>query len=973
MKKILFAFWALAISCTYAQQPFEWNTNTEGNFTYKYVKNDPYRVRYYTLKNGFTVIMSVNKDEPRLQTMIATKAGSNTDPSTHTGLAHYLEHMLFKGTDKYGSLDWSKEKPYLDQIDTLYEQYNSITDEHKRTSIYANIDSVSGIAAKYAIANEYDKLMSFIGAKGTNAFTSYEQTVYINDIPSNQIERWLTVEAERFRKPVFRLFHTELEAVYEEKNRSLDNDDWKVNEVMMANLFPTNNYGQHTTIGTIEHLKNPSLLEIRKYFEKNYVPNNMCMILVGDFNPDSTIAMVDNKFGGFEAKEVTPYNPPKEADMTTPIEKTVIGPKDEWVTIGYRMPGANTKEANLLQFTDRILANGTAGLLDLDLIQKQKVLEAVSYAQTMKDYSVFELDAKPKEGQSLEAVKTLLLNEIDLLKKGNFDDALIQAVKNNFQKELLQKMEHNNNRAMVLLDGFITGVSRTDELAFYDEVKKYTKNDIVAFANKWFANNYVVVYKKIGTDTSILKVNKPLIHEVEVNRNAQSEFVKQVLAMKAPEIKPVFLDFKKDIDQGLLNKVPVILTANNNNDLFSVYYYFDMGSNNLKKLPIALEYLKYLGTNIYSAEEVNKEFYKLATEFSISCEQRSTTISISGLNANLTKSLDLLGNIISNCQPDQNKLIAFINDYIKSRENDKLEKRKIMNGLANIATYGIRNPFNYTMTDAELKFLKSEELVKLVKNLLKYPHKILYYGPSNKEQLLDILSKYHKGNFPTRVLPNSYPFTYKKTNTNEVNFSNYDMVQTEISWCRNAATYNPVNVPITNLFNEYFGGGMSGIVFQTIRESKALAYSTYAVYGLAYKSGEPNYIRAYVGCQADKMKDAVSSMQELLDTLPYSERLFDITKTSLKNNYATSRVQKQQILFRYLDALRHDISYDTREKTYQLLDKFTFNDLKSFHQNTFSHKPYSINLIGDEKKIKWQDISKYGKVNKYTLKQIFGY
>jgi predicted Zn-dependent peptidase len=974
MKKILSIFCALlAIQSIASAASHEWQTDNSGKYAYRYITNDPYKVRFYTLKNGFTVIMSVSKDEPRLQTMIATKAGSNTDPANHTGLAHYLEHMLFKGTDKFGTLDWNKEKPLIDKIDDLYEQYNSTTDETQRTLIYAKIDSVSGVAAKFSIANEYDKMMSTIGAKGTNAFTWVEQTVYVNDIPTNQIERWLTIESERFRYPVFRLFHTELEAVYEEKNRSLDNDEWKVNEVLMASLFPTHNYGQQTTIGTIEHLKNPSLKEIRKYYDTYYVPNNMCMVLVGDYNPDSVIALVDEQFGKFESKIVPPYVGPKEADITAPIEKTVIGPKDEWVSLAFRMPGENSKETGLLQVTDRLLANGTAGLIDINLVKKQKVLEATGYVQSMKDYSIYEMDAKPKEGQTLAEVKTLLLQQIENIKKGNFDESLLQAVKNNFEKEQMQNMEKNQDRANALLDDFIKDVSWKDDLDFYNEIKNYNKGDIIAFANKWFLNNYVVVYKKAGKDTTVIKVNKPLIHEVEVNRNAQSGFVQQIASMKPAEIKPVFLNFQKDIDKGMLNKVPVFVTPNKNNQLFSLYCYFDMGSNNLKKLPIALEYLKYLGTDRYSSEEINKEFYKLATNFTTNSGQRSTYIQIDGLNDNFIKSLDLIENLLLNCQPDQNKLVAFINDYIQSRNNEKSNKYAIMKGLSYISTYGTKNPFNYQLSDKELKELRAEELVKMVKNLTKYPHKILYYGPLNKQELLSILSVRHKGMLPTRVLPDSYPFSFRKTTTKEINFANYDMVQTEITWNRNSDNFNVVNIPIINLFNEYYGGGMSGVVFQTIRESKALAYSTFANYGIAYKKGEPNNIKAYIGCQADKMNDAIIGMQELLDTLPYSEKLFEITKNALKNNYSTSRILKQQILFTYLTAQRYGINYDTREKTYQLLDKFTFNDLNAFHQKSFSKKPYSICLIGDDKKIKWNELEKYGKVRKYTLEEIFGY
>ena len=269
MKKMLFVLWVVAIGKTLvAQTPFTVteNKSADGKYTYTTVANDPLNVRTYKLGNGLTVMLSVNKNTPRVQTLIATKAGSKNDPAENTGLAHYLEHMLFKGTDKFGSKDWEQERLQLDKIDALYERYNKTTDAAMRKDIYHQIDSVSLVASKFAIANEYDKMLATIGAKGTNAFTSLEQTVYVNDIPQNQMENWLTIESERFRNPVLRLFHTELEAVYEEKNISLDEDDSKVFETLMANLFTKSAYGTQTTIGTVEHLKNPSLLKIRNYF-----------------------------------------------------------------------------------------------------------------------------------------------------------------------------------------------------------------------------------------------------------------------------------------------------------------------------------------------------------------------------------------------------------------------------------------------------------------------------------------------------------------------------------------------------------------------------------------------------------------------------------------------------------------------------------------------------------------------------------
>jgi len=456
-------------------QDFQWKEAKSNGYSYKYVTNDPTSARYYTLKNGLTVILSPTSKDPRIQAYIATKAGSKTDPADHTGLAHYLEHMLFKGTDKFGSKDWAKEKPLLDQIDALYEKYNKTTDEAQRKAIYKEIDRVSGEAAKYAIANEYDKMMAGMGADGTNAFTSFEQTVYTEDIPANVVDKFLAVQGERFREPVLRLFHTELEAVYEEKNRSLDDDADKVYDMMFASLFPNNNYGKQTTIGTIEHLKNPSLNAIRNYFNSYYVPNNMGIIMSGDFNPDEMIAKIDKAFSYMKPKTVPEYKIGQEKSITAPIVKEVVGPNPENVMLGFRFPGATTKDARLLNLVGNMLTNGQAGLIDLDLVKKQKLLGAYAFPYVLKDYSVLLLQGKPTEGQSLDEVKNLLLQEIDKLRKGEFSDDLIQSIVNNEKKSIIQKDEKYSSRASILMDEFTSDIDHKASLEYVDEYPNLPK------------------------------------------------------------------------------------------------------------------------------------------------------------------------------------------------------------------------------------------------------------------------------------------------------------------------------------------------------------------------------------------------------------------------------------------------------------------------------------------------------------------
>ncbi|MEO6134740.1 MAG: pitrilysin family protein, partial [Ginsengibacter sp.] len=527
----------------------QWKEATANGYTYKYVTNDPMNARFYTLKNGLTVILSPTKKDPRIQCYVAIKAGSKTDPATNTGLAHYLEHMMFKGTDKFGSLDWNKEKPELAKIKALYEEYNHTIDGMKRRAIYHEIDSVSGVASKYSIANEYDKMMASMGAQGSNAFTSFEETVYTEDVPSASINKYLAVQGERFRNPQLRIFHTELEAVYEEKNRTLDDDGDKVFEKLFAGLFQHHNYGLQTTIGTVHDLKNPSLVEIQKYYDTYYVPNNMGIIFSGDFNPDVLIKKIGETFSFMKNKPVKPYTFEKETPITSPIVEEVTGPDAESVTIGFRLPGNKSSDILMADLVGKILTNGKAGLIDLNLVKKQKLLSASAFAYTLIDYGILYMSGSPTKGQSLEEVKELVLGEIENLKKGNFDNDLITAIINNQKKNKILESESYGSRANSLMDAFTNELDWQKQVAYTDQLSKITKKDIVDFANKYFKDNYVVVFKRKGVDANIVKVEKPAITPVETNTNKQSAFVTAVNEMPSIPVKPVWIDYNKDLQK----------------------------------------------------------------------------------------------------------------------------------------------------------------------------------------------------------------------------------------------------------------------------------------------------------------------------------------------------------------------------------------------------------------------------------------
>ena len=828
LKRNLFlSLFAIALSLSVYGQTYQWKEARSGGYTYKYVTHDPTNARFYTLRNGLTVILSPTNKEPRIQCYMAVKAGSKTDPATNTGLAHYLEHLLFKGTDKYGSLDWEKERKELDKIDDLYEQYNKTKDADLRKAIYKKIDSVSGVASKYAIANEYDKMMTSMGAQGTNAFTSFEKTVYTDDVPANALDKYITVQAERFRNPVLRIFHTELEAVYEEKNRTLDNDGRQVFETLFANMFKKHNYGLQTTIGTVEHLKNPSLREIRKYFKTYYVPNNMAIVLSGDFNPDEVIAKIDKAFSYMEYKDVPKYTFEKEDPITAPIVREVVGPDAESVSIAYRLPGNQEKDALLADLVGEILTNGEAGLIDLNLVKKQKLLGASAFNWALIDYGVLWLSGNPSQGQSLEQVKDLMLNEIENLKKGNFDDDLIPSIVNNIKKRIIQSTESYSSRAYMLMNAFTDNLDWRDQVAYVNDLSKIKKQDVVAFANKYLGNNYVAVYKKQGQRTNVEKIEKPAITPVETNADKQSDFVKMVNDMPSTPVSPVFLDYNKDLQKSKLGKAEVLYVQNKDNDLYRLRFRYKIGSLNDLKMPLAADYIEFLGTDKKSAEQISKEFYKIASSFRISVGEEYTTVTIEGLQENFEAAVKLYEDLVLNVKADNEALAALKARLTKSRTDAKANRATIMQALTSYALYGAKNKFNNRLSDAEIESVTAKELVDRVKSLNNVEQTVIYYGPSTLAELTAKLKPLHKVPATFAKVAPKKEFKQVEQTKNQVLFTDYEMVQAETRWIRNTNTYNPAENTVISVFNNYFGGGMGSLVFQTIRESKALAYSTY--------------------------------------------------------------------------------------------------------------------------------------------------
>lgn len=945
-------------------------TTDKHGYEYETVTNDKSGVRVYTLKNGLKVYLAQNDDAPKIQTYIPVKTGSNNDPADNTGLAHYLEHMMFKGTSKLATADWVQEKPLLDQIAELYEQHKYEQDPEKKKAIYKKIDQVSLEASQYAIANEYDKAISSLGASGTNAHTWLDETVYKNTIPKNELEKWLKVEKERFSELTLRLFHTELETVYEEFNRAQDNDARLVNYELMDALFPNHPNGQQTTLGKSEHLKNPSMKAIHKYFDEYYVPNNYAMVLVGDLDFDQTIHLVDQYFGTFEYKELPKKMAITEVPMTKIIERTVKSPSTERLQIAWRSDSYGTQNARLADIVANILTNsGDSGLIDLNINQSQKALRAMAYESAFKNYGNFSMIIVPKNDQTLDEAKQLLLDQIDLVKRGEFQDWLIPAIINDMKIHRMKAFETADGLATTLYGTYINGRTWEQELNEINEYERITKEDVVQFANEFFKDNYVVVKKENGVNDKLVRVENPGITPIKLNREEQSLFLKEILAEKSTNIKPEFVDYSKAITIDQIGDKKLSFVANKYNDIAQVYFVFPFGSDHDPQLGLATQVLQYLGTDELSGQALTQEFFKLGIANNFRTSKDQLLISLSGLEENMPKGIELLKNWMKNAKPDQQIYEENVRTILESREVAKQDKGRIMSALSNYAKYGRVSRFSDVLSKEQLSQISSVEMTSKIKDLLNMPYEIFFYG-----QDLDLFKSYVKPFVEKETLKIPTKKIYPEPATEgKVYFINYDMVQTEMSRVAKGPHVNLKNFGKINVFNEYFGRGLSSIVFQEIRESQSLAYSAYVSYAANGELHQPDYITTYIGTQANKLQQAVHAMDVLMAELPQIPAQFNNAKNAALKQISSGRVNRTNIYFNLLNLRKLGIDYDLRKDIYDEISVLTLEDLTNFYNTQMKPLTYNTAIMGKRENLDMNALSKMGDFQELTLEEIFGY
>lgn len=928
------------------------------------------------LENGFTVYLNPEPNMTDVFGAVVVRGGANRDAEGAEGTAHYFEHMMFKGSEKLGTIDYKKERPYLDSIRMSYDLLEySKDDEVFRKKILKRIARLSQEAAKYAIPNEFNTVLSAIGGTRINAYTTYENIVYHNHFPAESMDQWISLQVDRFSNPVFRLFQSELETVYEEKNMAMDNTFRSIYEEVYRSFYPNSVYGKQTVLGSVECLKTPSISKMQTYFKENYAANNMALILIGNFDPASVSTRLEATFGTMRYGDRETKSPVSKEDAFEGrfVVKKKLSPIPMGV-LGFRGVEKGNKDEMVLDIIGELLSNDNGtGLLD-ELADKNDLMFVTAISDRHYDIGAEFIAFAPKPIiQSIKNAEKKILKQIDRLKTGDFDQELLDAAKMKIRKDRMMNMEQAEYRLNIIIDAFMTNKSLADFEAQLETFGSINKAEIQKIAKKYYGDNYMVFMSKMGSAKK-QKLEKPEITPIKpVNAGVNSAFAGSIMTKEQSLNPPKFIDFKKDVRKSELNNYLHFYYVNNPmNNIYSLQIKIGVGTNAVKSLDLLADYLNHTGTKSKSFKEFRNSLQRTGTSIDCAADQSYFYINMSGFDYSFTNDLQSLKSLLYDTEENAALLKKLAKDYSMEYKLAKKDLSIQSEVLQNYAVYGDKSPYLTRLGDKEMKKIKVEDLLEEINNILSYETEIHYVGTNNESEVQQSIMNTALFDKTLRMSVSPVFLALPDVRVNSLYFlNNNNAVQSHIQLTIPMRPAEEMERYYTRAFNKYFGLGMSSVVFREIREYNSMAYSAYAYVDVPFNFFKPLSLKGKMTTQADKTTDAIELFTKLIDDMPVREKSFDMFRLSLLRSFNSQtpgfRNKSQQVAY----WMRQGYKDDPRIKQFQLYKKLNMADVNMFYEAFISGRKYRMSVVGDAERIDMDKLKNKAVYKEVKFKDIY--
>ena len=933
-------------------------------------------VKEHKLKNGLTVWLNEDHSQPKVFGAVVVKAGAKYCPDS--GIAHYFEHMMFKGTDKIGTVDYDAEKTLLDSIALKYDELAATEDEAARSQIQKEINELSIRSSDYVIPNEFNRLISKYGGSGLNAATSYDATIYFNTFSPQYMSQWAEINSERLLNPVFRLFQSELETVYEEKNMYGDFIGGPVMDRLLARYFAPHPYA-YPIIGSTKNLKNPRLTEMRKFFEEYYVASNMGLILSGDFDTEAVLPVLEKTFSRIRPGEAPKHDivalPPFKGKEKMKIKFPV--PLVKAMGMGFRGVPANHEDQVALAVAVNMLnnANGT-GFLD-KLMVDRKIMASMAMNESMNEAGILAVAVIPKlMFQTYGGAEKLVWKEINRVKEGDFSDEIFNSLKQEQRRQYASNLENIDSRARIMMSLYSQGKSWEDYLQEVSGIDALTKEDVVRVARKYFSENYLCVTKTTGKYPKDNLTKPDFSPIVPKNSEASSEYAKQLEQLPVQEVKPRFIDFQKDVETVSLTPLATLYaTANPVTDIFTLNLVYQVGTLEQPKLMHLANYLQFLGTDSLSFHEFRTRLQVLGSTISFDATDKQFFMRITGFDKHFKETVQLAGDFIRHVKADDKQIRQVINDAKVTEKAFFESSDNIANALLEKVKYGEQSRFLTKLSLSEVKKLKGKELLDAFVQVRQTECDLLYCGTLPVAQVREEIEAFLPLKEITVAVNAPYHRDAKKYDKPTVYFMDMPTASQSIvyGYAKGEVTDDAWSRHAARLFSVYFGGDMSSLMFQEIREFRSLAYRVSGRYilpphNLEGKAGE---FVTMLSTQSDKTLDALGIMNSLIHEMPEKEERISTVKQSIVNQVNNDFPSFREVPEKVAGFRRNGFDNDPSEALLSGISDMDMKDIIRFYRHNVRLKPVVYVIVGNSRRIDMKQLETYGNVIRLRKKDIY--
>lgn len=934
------------------------------------------KVKEYRLENGLTVWLNEDHSQPKVFGAVVVKAGAKDCPDT--GIAHYFEHMMFKGTDRIGTLDYESEKVLLDSIAMKYDELAMTEDTAARARLQKEINELSIRSSEYVIPNEFNRLINRFGGSGLNAATSYDATIYFNTFSPQYMVQWAEINSERLINPVFRLFQSELETVYEEKNMYGDFIGGQVMDTLMARYFGPHPYA-YPIIGSTKNLKNPRLTEMHKFFEDYYVASNMALILSGDFDAQQVMPILEKAFSrirsGNAPKQEKVMLPPFNGRETMKVKFPI--PFIKAMGLGFRGVSANHEDQVALNIAVNLLnnANGT-GYLD-KLMVEHKLMGALAINESMNEAGILAVAIMPKLLiQSYSSAEKMVWDEINRVKNGDFSDEMFNSLKLEQKRQYASSLENIDSRATIMMNLFSQGKSWNDYLNEVARIESITKEDVVRVAQKYFSNNYLCVTKSTGKYPKDNLPKPAFSPVVPRNADASSSYAKQLEKIPEQQVAPRIIDFEKDVKTSKLTPLVTLYTTPNPlNDIFTLNISYGIGALEQPELMQLTNYLQLLGTESLSFEQFRSRLQSIGSTLAFDVTPDAFVMKVTGFDNHIDETMELVGDFIRHAKADDKKLRQIVDDAKVSEKAFFKSGDNVASALLEQVKYGDQSRYLRKLSLSQIKKLKGKEMLAIYDKVRSVQCDLHYCGTLPVEKVIGTIRQ-HLPLERTTVASNSpYYRELKQYDRPTVFFIDMpDMAQSIVyGYVKGDPVDDKASRHASQLFSVYFGGDMSSLMFQEIREFRSFAYRTSGRYQLpnhAHK-GTAGSFTAMLSTQSDKTLDALGVLDSLIREMPLKPERMEAVKQTLVNRINNDYPPFRNLSEKVASARMEGFDRDPAEEFLRDIATMDMQDISRFYQEQISGRPVVYVITGNRKHIDMKKLAEYGTIIKVKKKGIY--